>query len=636
MFFAGRLCARGWVVPAAVFLAAVFAGCEVDRTGVELTVEFPRTIDEVFITGEFDDGLEAFMPKTFHLDPPAGEKGSGTIIILLPEARHGSQITLRLTGGTVMKTVAVVIVAKAIVGASTSLVEVIDPPDPPEEVCGNGEILDGEICDDGGIEDGDGCSSGCMVEDGWTCTSTPSVCRSCPGGPGMCAVCGDGALHDEETCDDMNLAGGDGCSALCRIEPGFTCSEELPSSCEAVCGDGFVLGGEDCDDMNLDGGDGCDALCELEDGFMCSQESPSMCAAICGDGVLLGAEACDDENVLPGDGCSAVCAIEAGWNCLPNVVPSRCFSPDTIFVDAGAPCPEGDGGFEHPFCTITEAIAVADGDVVAVLPGAYEEKLTIDNTNMMLIAVESATIAWSAKDALKIRGSSVVTVRGFSITGVGGAGGGVKVEGSSTAHLEDCSIGPSSEIGIESTGSSALHLRRSFVHDNAKGGLKLDSSNSFELFNNVIARNSIIGGIYVVRSTLTSKLINNTIADNIGGMEMMTVFAGGVHCEGALGAVTVLNSILWNNMGGAPAGVTATCTVRRSVITTAPALNFDNRFLDPQLDAITYRLTAGSPAIDFGDPAGVQRSGGPAPDEDIDNEPRPLGAGVDVGADESF
>jgi len=37
------------------------------------------------------------------------------------------------------------------------------------------------------------------------------------------AVCGDGILHPSEVCDDGNIANGDGCSAICSLEPGYTC-----------------------------------------------------------------------------------------------------------------------------------------------------------------------------------------------------------------------------------------------------------------------------------------------------------------------------------------------------------------------------------------------------------------------------
>ena len=50
-------------------------------------------------------------------------------------------------------------------------VEVAAPP-----ACGDGFLDVGEACDDGGVAGGDGCSAGCAVEPGWTCTGEPSTC----------------------------------------------------------------------------------------------------------------------------------------------------------------------------------------------------------------------------------------------------------------------------------------------------------------------------------------------------------------------------------------------------------------------------------------------------------------------------
>ena len=45
-------------------------------------------------------------------------------------------------------------------------------------VCGNGLIEGNEQCDDGNTASGDGCSySACQVENGWTCSGQPSVCK---------------------------------------------------------------------------------------------------------------------------------------------------------------------------------------------------------------------------------------------------------------------------------------------------------------------------------------------------------------------------------------------------------------------------------------------------------------------------
>ncbi len=42
-------------------------------------------------------------------------------------------------------------------------------------------------------------------------------CPECGG------ICGDGILRQGEQCDDGNLIGGDGCSAICHLNPGWTC-----------------------------------------------------------------------------------------------------------------------------------------------------------------------------------------------------------------------------------------------------------------------------------------------------------------------------------------------------------------------------------------------------------------------------
>ncbi|MEO7329581.1 MAG: DUF4215 domain-containing protein [Minicystis sp.] len=127
-------------------------------------------------------------------------------------------------------------------------------------------------------------------------------------GQGDVCDCGDGKLGAAgELCDDGNTGGGDGCSAICQIEPEWQCAGE-PSVCKPVCGDGLVVGDEGCDDANMTAGDGC-AGCKVEEGWQC-QGQPSACTPVCGDDLILGGEACDDGNTVSGDGCSGACTIE--------------------------------------------------------------------------------------------------------------------------------------------------------------------------------------------------------------------------------------------------------------------------------------------------------------------------------------
>ena len=75
----------------------------------------------------------------------------------------------------------------------------------------------------------------------------------------LSASCGNGVLDVDEDCDDGNTTAGDGCSAQCSIEPGYTCSG-TPSVCSATkCV--FVTPTYDIDHVtNVQGQSDCDAL----------------------------------------------------------------------------------------------------------------------------------------------------------------------------------------------------------------------------------------------------------------------------------------------------------------------------------------------------------------------------------------
>jgi cysteine-rich repeat protein len=107
-----------------------------------------------------------------------------------------------------------------------------------EQTCGNGTLDAGEQCEDSNTVDGDGCSHYCVVEelcdgidqnlDGLADDGFPDSdgdgtadCMETPG-------CGDGVWESsDEECDDGDVIDGDGCSADCRIEEGYTCFTAL-------------------------------------------------------------------------------------------------------------------------------------------------------------------------------------------------------------------------------------------------------------------------------------------------------------------------------------------------------------------------------------------------------------------------
>ncbi len=157
--------------------------------------------------------------------------------------------------------------------------------DGPGAPCGDGEPLIPEGCDDGNADDGDGCSAICTVEPGWICTGAPSSCV-----PGQ-AACGNGVVDPSEECDTH------GESATCDAD------------CTGVaCGDRTLntSAGEQCDDGNVLNGDGCTAMCLTQPSTcgngLCDMpaENCMTCLADCGS--LPACRTCADED---GDGAHA-------------------------------------------------------------------------------------------------------------------------------------------------------------------------------------------------------------------------------------------------------------------------------------------------------------------------------------------
>lgn len=209
------------------------------------------------------------------------------------------------------------------------------------------------------------------------------------------STCGDGEKELSEACDDGDNTNGDGCSASCTVESGWSCSGSLPTACAEVCGNGIVTSGEECDDGNTSDGDGCTATCTEQSGWGCTG-SPSACETDCGDGIVAGSEACDDGNATDTDACRNSCVFAScgdgvvqpngsdgisgneddetcdtsgeSVSCDANCTAVAC-GDQTVNTSAGETCDDGNGSNTDGCLTSCVSASCGDGYVRSGVEG---------------------------------------------------------------------------------------------------------------------------------------------------------------------------------------------------------------------------------------------------------------------------
>ncbi len=169
-----------------------------------------------------------------------------------------------------------------------------------------------------------------------------------------------------------------------------------------------------------------------------------------------------------------------------------------------------------------------------------------------------------------------------------------------------------------------LTITRSVFADGS--GIQVSGPGSFTITNNFIYRSGSATGANAVSFNAPRSpaiFAFNTLTENVAGP---SATAYGLLCTGF--APVFSNNILWNNSGGG-VNISGCLLTYSDVQGGAPgAGNLNANPLFVNASASNFHLQAGSPCRNVGDPSG-------APSLDFDGDARPMGTGIDIGADET-
>ncbi len=267
--------------------------------------------------------------------------------------------------------------------------------------CGDGTVTPPEGCDDGNDDANDGCSPSCVVESGYSCVGSPSVCTPLPAascsepllvtsnsfeyaGTNIAAFGDDENFNAGAGCVDVSTSSPSGFDLVFRVdvEAGDTVRVRELGTLDAVlhileqpsCGAGTTCG--QSTDFNETVGIAYTApaagpVFVVVESWGNPSASTTFDVRIdrlyCGDGSIDGNEQCDDANGDDFDGCSATCTVEPGYLCQGE--PSECSTPEVNCNDGVDNNGDGDIDGADPTCALPGYFpACGAGEALLVYP----------------------------------------------------------------------------------------------------------------------------------------------------------------------------------------------------------------------------------------------------------------------------
>ncbi len=496
-----------------------------------------------------------------------------------------------------------------------------DGPDAP--LCGSGECVDGVCCESP-------CDGLCMA------CGSDGLCNDVPSDDAAC-----GTVYDalDTTCRNYAPLSAGRCEALgvCKTASEANCPSHSDANGSVSCRDPVSV---------CDAEDFCDGAGGCPDDKSAGAECRPAVANGCGDE----AELCD--------GVSNVCPAQVITTC--GVVNYRSIGTQT------APLFTGGCSFSGAQVTFTQPLAlnIGRGDKIATVGTPFILDVDADRMSATLQApvadfsgscavVRAFNTLQAWEDALT---GDLTSAGGRSEVGLmyddGDFAGALLIDGSTTSAGNTITLEPAQgqhHAGLAGSGLVLVggHVNGITIADShvTVRGLEVASGKvaslasvvvsgaSGVLLERLMVHDSQVGGIHVAadaQATVQNTLVYGAagvgirMAGSTGAVQSCTVFGGTTGVQ-VSSTVRVVNTIA---MGAATDFAAIDQTNTLSSDGTGDPLTFQDPvavFLAPGAD---FHLRPDSPAVDSGADASQYTS------EDLETNPRPMGLGTDIGADE--
>lgn len=316
----------------------------------------------------------------------------------------------------------------------------------------------------------------------------------------------------------------------------------------------------------------------------------------------------------------------------------------TFYGDGGAAVITGDGGDKgllaiggHSWQRFIDVTSSGSSGFGVMANGGHD------------LAFSDIEVAGSQDGGLVALGVTNISVDGCDIHGTNARGTSADDEamslgeGSTNIEVQHCTVHDNGEEGIDVKYDDDAEAK---IHDNVLTGnrgpnLYVDSSSNVDVYNNITTgthQETKAGIGLAVEDYSKSRTLNNVkIYNNLSGDNAQAGLSFWKESDGTISNVQIVNNTFYGNAAGSISfdvdDIGGTNILRNNIFgegavsngdfTSDHNISGDPGFVDPA--GGDFHLTAGSKAIDAG-------SATDAPSFDLKNNPRPAGAGYDIGA----